>query len=104
MQFFQISKSFPTEERFSLTDQGRRSLRSVSGTIAEGWRKRRCPAAFVAKLSDAEGEAAETHVWIQYAVECGYVDNETARLLYQEYDEIIGMLVKMITHFDQWAL
>jgi four helix bundle protein len=102
MKFFEFSKSFPIEERYSLTDQGRRSSRSVCGNIAEAWRKRRYPAAFVAKLSDAEGEAAETQSWIQFAVKCGYMKREHGRPLYTEYDEIIARLVHMITHPDDW--
>ena len=66
MQIFDLSKSFPKEEIYSLTDQIRRSSRSVSANIAEAWRKRRYEAAFVAKLNDAEGEAAETQTWIEY--------------------------------------
>ncbi|MGH7957170.1 MAG: four helix bundle protein [Opitutaceae bacterium] len=102
MKFFEFSKKFPAEEKYSLTDQGRRSSRSVCGNIAEAWRKRRYPAAFVAKLSDAEGEAAETQSWIQFAVSCEYLEAGKGRPLYSEYDEIIAMLVSMITHPDDW--
>ena len=73
MTLFRISKAFPVEERYSLTDQMRRSSRSVCANLAEAWRKRRYKAAFVAKLNDSEAEAAETHVWIQFAVECEYL-------------------------------
>lgn len=66
MEIFKVSKSFPKEERYSLTDQIRRSSGSVSGNLAEAWRKRRYPKVFVAKLSDAEGKAAETQVWLDY--------------------------------------
>ncbi len=104
MQVFELSRKFPPEERYSLTDQCRRSSRSVSSNTAEAWRKRRYAAAFVAKLSDAEGEAAETQTWIQFAVSCGYLKPEIARPLYAEYDEIIAMLVHMITHRDDWIL
>ncbi len=97
MEIFRISKDFPIEERYSLTDQIRRSSRSVCANITEAWRKRRYPAAFVAKLSDSEGEAAETQTWIQFAVECGYIERETAKTLYAEYDAILGMLVRMIS-------
>ncbi len=103
MQLFELSKKFPPEERYSLTDQCRRSARSVSANVAEAWRKRRYPAAFVSKLSDAEGEAAETQVWIQFAVNSGYLAPETARPLYAEFDEVIAMLVHMITHPDDWT-
>ena len=70
MRVFELSKNFPKEERYSLTDQIRRSSRSVCANIAEGWRKRRYEAAFVAKLNDSEAEAAETQVWLQFGVEC----------------------------------
>ncbi len=103
MRFFELSRKFSPEERYSLTDQGRRSSRSVGGNIAEAWRKRRYPAAFVSKLSDAEGEAAETQVWIQFAVSCEYLDRADGRALYSEYDEIIAMLVHMITHPGDWT-
>jgi len=104
MRVFELSKAFPAVERYALTDQMRRASRSVAANLAEGWRKRRYPAAFVAKLGDAEGEAAETQVWLQFPVSCGYLAPETARLLYAEYDEIIGMLVRMITRPEDWTL
>src|SRR5687767_14829527 len=93
-------KEFPAEERFSLTDQVRRSSRSVCANLAEAWRKRRYEAAFVSKLSDAEAEAAESQVWIEFAVECGYLSAARARLLYARYNLIIGTIVGMITHTD----
>ena len=77
MEIFKITKSFPKEELYSLTDQIRRSSRSVSGNIAEAFRKRRYPKAFVAKLSDSEGEAAEMQVWLDYALACKYIDKVT---------------------------
>ncbi len=104
MQLFEFSRKFPAEERYSLTDQCRRSSRSVSANVSEAWRKRRYPAAFIAKLTDAEGEAAETQTWIQFAVSCGYLEAEAGRPLYSEYDEIIAMIVHMITHPDDWTL
>ncbi|WP_372721519.1 four helix bundle protein [Novipirellula sp.] len=104
MRLFELSRKFPLEERYSLTDQCRRSSRSVAANIAEAWRKRRYPAAFVAKLSDSEAEAAETQTWLQFAVECKYVDADVARELYCEYDKIIGMLVNMIKKPDSWRL
>lgn len=104
MELFRISKSFPVEERYSLTDQMRRSSRSVCANLAEAWRKRRYEAAFVAKLSDSEAEAAETQVWIQFAVECEYLDSDGARKLYQEYDETLAMLVAMIHNPDKWII
>ena len=78
MEIFEVSKAFPKEETYSLTDQVRRSSRSVCANLAEAWRKRRYEAAFISKLSDCESEAAETQVWLQFAVECGYVDRERA--------------------------
>jgi four helix bundle protein len=104
MKIFQLSKRFPAEEKYSLTDQVRRSSRSVCANLAEAWRKRRYPAAFVAKLSDSEAEAAETQTWIQFAVKCDYLNAEEARELYNEYDNIIGMLVNMIANPDKWTL
>jgi four helix bundle protein len=104
MDIFEVSKQFPKDETYSLTDQVRRSSRSVCANIAEAWRKRRYEAAFIAKLSDAESEAAETQVWIQFAVECGYVDRERAVPFYQAYDEILRMLVSMIHSPQQWTI
>lgn len=104
MKLYEASKTFPVEERYSLTDQMRRSSRSVCSNLAEAWRKRRYEAAFVSKLNDSEGEAAETQVWIQYAVECRYLDRDLARDCYAEYDAILGMLVSMVTHASDWTL
>jgi four helix bundle protein len=104
MRVFELSKRFPKEERYSLTDQIRRSSRSVCGNLAEGWRKRRYPQAFVSKLTDSEAEAAETQSWLQFAVGCGYIDRNEAASLYKEYDQIIAMLVKMATNADDWSL
>ena len=104
MRIFELSKSFPKEEAYSLTDQIRRASRSVCSNMAEGWRKRRYQAAFVNKMNHSEAEAAETQVWLQFAVECGYMSKEDARELYAAYDEIIGTLVGMINHPDTWIL
>jgi four helix bundle protein len=105
MQIFEISKSFPKEETYSLTDQVRRSSRSVPANIAETWRKRRYAAAFVSKLNDAEGEAAETQTWIEVVgVRCGYLDRDSAKELFREYDEIIAMLVSMEKNPNKWIL
>ncbi|HKP68604.1 MAG TPA: four helix bundle protein [Pyrinomonadaceae bacterium] len=104
MRIFEISKKFPKEETYSLTDQVRRSSRSVSANIAEAWRKRRYSAAFVSKLNDAEGESAETQTWIELAVKCGYVVRLTAKELFKEYDEVISMLVSMENKPDTWIL
>jgi four helix bundle protein len=104
METFELSKKFPVEERYSLTDQIRRSSRSVCANLAEAWRKRRYKAAFIAKLSDCEAEAAETQVWIEFAVKCNYLDREIGRKIYKEYDLIIGKLVKMIHSASDWVL
>ncbi len=103
MEIFRISKSFPKEETYSLTDQIRRSSRSVSANIAEAFRKRRYVKFFVSKLTDCEGEAAETQVWLDYALECNYIDKETHHNLDKEYDRILGMLVNMILASDKWC-
>ncbi|NRB75167.1 MAG: four helix bundle protein [Verrucomicrobiales bacterium] len=104
MELFEISKSFPKEETYSLTDQVRRSSRSVCANLAEDWRKRRYEAAFIAKLSDCEAEAAETQTWIEFAVKCEYIDREVGSKLYKTYDEVIATLVGMINHSDKWIL
>ena len=104
MKIFELSKRFPVEERYSLTDQIRRSSRSVCANLAEAWRKRRYKAAFVAKLSDSEAEAAETQVWLKFAVKCQYLTPEQGRELYGTYNQILSGLVKMITHPEDWLL
>lgn len=104
IEVFALSKAFPREERYSLTDQVRRSSRSVCGNLAEAWRRRRYPAAFLNKLNECEGEAAETQVWLHFAVECGYLSKDSARKLYSEYDDILGMFVSMITNPTPWCL
>lgn len=104
MMIFRLSRRFPPEESYSLTDQIRRSSRSVCANLAEAWRKRRYTKAFVSKLSDAESEAAETQVWLEFAARCEYLNRDMAVQLYQAYDEIIAMLVSMITHPDKWVL
>src|SRR5512137_2573799 len=103
MGVFELSKGFPVEERYSLTDQVRRSARSVCANIAEAWHKRRYPASFVSKLSDAEAEAAETEVWLELAVRCGYLDESRRSELEQHYEHIMGKLVNMLSHPDQWV-
>jgi len=104
MQIFDESKSFPIEERYSLTDQVRRSSRSVCANLAEGWRKRRYEASFLSKLSDAEAEAAESQVWLEFASQCGYLKEETVRELSIALDNIIGKIVILINNPQQWLL
>lgn len=104
MEIFEASKAFPKEETYSLTDQVRRSSRSVCTNIAEAWRKRRYDAAFVSKLSDAEAEAAETQVWLEFAVRCRYLDRDQAAGLYRRYEQVLATLVGMIHHADTWII
>lgn len=104
MKIFELTKSFPVEERFSLTDQIRRSSRSVAANITEAWRKRRYPAAFVSKLSDAESEAAETQTWIEIALRCGYWTTEEASYLDSRCEEVLGQIVTMINHPEKWTI
>lgn len=104
MKIFEITKSFPIEERYSLVDQIRRSSRSVCANIAEAWRKRRYKAAFIAKLSDAESEAAETQVWLEFATRYNYMELSLASELESAYDQIIGQIVKMIEEAHKWII
>lgn len=104
MEIFELSKKFPMEERYSLTDQIRRSSRSVCANLAEAWRKRRYEAAFLAKLSDSEAEAAETQTWIEFAVKCNCLDAVAGREIYHTYNQILGKLVNMINNPSPWLL
>jgi four helix bundle protein len=104
MRVFELSKRFPREETYSLTDQMRKSSRSACSNIAEAWRKRRYEAAFVSKLNDAEAEAAETQTWCRLAVECSYLSSEVGREVLLLYDQIIGKLVKMIIRPEPWLM
>jgi len=104
MRIFEITKNFPVEERYSMTDQMRRSSRSVCANLAEAWRKRRYQNAFVAKLNDAESEACETQVWLEFAQRCHYLDEQTSQQLDGAYDQVIGQLVRMIQEADKWTI
>lgn len=104
MEIFELSKQFPYEERFALTDQVRRSSRSVCANMAEAWRKRRYQAAFIAKLSDCEAEAAETQTWIEFAVKCNYLNVEVGRELYGKYNQILSGLVTMSKNSSSWLI
>ena len=97
MEIFEDSKSFPKEERYSLTDQIRRSSRSVAANIAEGFRKRQCPKMFSNKLADSDGEGAETQVWLDFAHDCKYLSESRHSELINGYREIGRMLGSMIT-------
>ena len=104
MRIFEITKRFPVEERYSMIDQMRRASRSVCSNIGEAWRKRRYPAHFASKLSDSEGEAEETRVWLDLALRCKYISDQEATELDQTYDGILGQIVRMIEHPDQWSI
>jgi len=104
MQIFHLTKTFPMEEKYSLVDQVRRSSRSVCVNLAEGWRKRRYKAAFIAKLNDAESEACETQVWIEFAKQCGYLDAAVCADLDDLYDKVMGQIVRMIVEAPKWLI
>jgi four helix bundle protein len=95
---FRLTLRFPAEERYGLTTQSRNSSRSVSANIAEGWRKRRYPAAFRSKLNDAEGEAAETQGWLDVMLDCGYITEEEHTIGDEMYDKIIAQLVRTVAN------
>src|SRR5687767_8500827 len=97
MDIFNTSKSFPKEEKYSLTDQIRRSSRSIAANIAEGFRKRQYPRMFVSKLADADGEATETQVWLDFARDCGYLSTIRHTELMKGYQEVRKMLGTMIS-------
>ncbi len=103
MEIFRLTKSFPKDESFSLTSQMRRSSRSVCANLAEAFRKRRYEKAFVSKLSDSEGEAAETQVWLDYSLECGYLPEPVYRTLFAEYEKVIGTLVNIMNQPEKWS-
>ncbi len=103
MKIFELTKRFPREETYSLTDQIRRSSRSVCGNLAEAFRKRRYPKAFIAKLSDSEGESAETQTWLDFAINCKYITIDEYNELNTTYENIIGKLVNMSLHPENWS-
>ena len=100
---FHLSKRFPAEERYSLTDQVRRSSRSVSAQSAEGYRKKRYPAHFVSKMTDCDGENAETQVWLDHAVACGYVSDTDIAPILVISEEVGRMLGDMIEHPEKYG-
>ena len=104
LRVYELTKRFPGEEKYSLTDQIRRSTRSVCANIAEAWRKRRYQAAFVSKLSDAESEAAETQVHIEFAMRHSYISEVEFREIDSAYERILGQLVKMIEQPEKWLI
>jgi four helix bundle protein len=104
LRVYELSKKFPDEERYALIDQIRRSSRSVCANIAEAWRKRRYTAAFISKLTDSEGEAAETQVHIEFAFRHGYISNAEFEPIDDTYEHILGQLVRMIDHPEKWVI
>ena len=103
MEIFHLSKHFPREELYSLTDQIRRSSRSVAANIAEGFRKRRYPNMLISKLTDSDGEATETQVWLDFALDCGYMSQDNRDRLTSGYEEVGKMLSGMIAHPEKFA-
>ncbi|MDJ1170767.1 four helix bundle protein [Roseofilum sp. BLCC_M154] len=104
MNIFELSKQFPKKERYSLTDQIRRSSRSVCANLAEAWRRGRYQGSFLLRLNDAEAEAAETQVWLKFAVKCQYLNIDTARDLYRQYNRILALIVTMTNNPHKWLL
>jgi four helix bundle protein len=104
MEIFFLTKKFPHTEKYSMVDQMRRSSRSVCTNIAEGWRKRRYRAAFIAKLNDAETEACETQVWLDFALSCNYLLEDIGEKLDSDCNLIIGQFVHMIDNADTWLI
>ena len=103
MEIFELSKLFPKAEVYSLSDQIRRSSRSVCANIAEAFRKRYYPKSFIAKIIDSEGEAAETQVWIKFSLSSNYIDKSKADELKETYDLIIKKLITMRINSDKWS-
>ncbi len=104
MKIFEITKKFPKEEIYSLTDQIRRSSRSVCSNITEAFRRRKYPKSFSSKLNESEAEAAETQNWLDFALACSYINEKTHQEICNTYDEIIGMLVNMQKHPEKWGI
>ena len=102
MEIFVVTKDFPKEEKYSLTDQIRRSSRSVAANIAEAWARKNYPKSFVNKLTDALGEEYETEVWLDFSFESNYINKETHDKLLTEYDEVRKILLSMITNPEKF--
>jgi four helix bundle protein len=103
MEIFEISKKFPKEETYSLTDQIRRSSRSVTSCIAESWAKRKYEKAFINKLTNSSGEEYETEGWLDYSHDCHYINQETHTRFLNEYNEVRKMLISMINNPEKWC-
>lgn len=104
MAIFEATASFPAVERYALTDQIRRSSRSVCANLAEAWQKRLYRAAFVSKLTDCAGESAETAVWLEFAEKCGYLTSDEASVLQQQARQVTAQIVTMANRPDTWLI
>lgn len=103
MNIFEMTKTFPIEERYSMVDQVRRSSRSVCANLAEAWRKRRYPSVFRNKITDAMQEASETQCWLEFADACRYISGPTFQGMDAEYEDMIGMLNAMEKKSDKFC-
>jgi four helix bundle protein len=104
MDVYHLTRTFPADERNGMTDQIRRSSRSVAANLSEAWRKRRYEAAFVAKLSNAEAEAAETQTWLELALRCTYLTADKACHFDAAYEALIAQSVTMISNPAVWVI
>lgn len=104
MKIFEITKTFPKEELYAMSNQMRRASRSVCANIGEAWRRRRYKAAFIAKLNDSETEATESQVWLELALRSGYITHEFNEEMFMEYESIIAQLVVMINQSEKWII
>ena len=102
MEIYELTQTFPKYEAYSLTDQIRRSSRGVCTNIAEGYRKRRYPKHFTSKITDADGEASETTVWLDFSKDCGYIKHEIHQRLTKKYEEVGRMLGGMADHPERF--
>ena len=103
MEIFFLTKKYPKEEKYSLTDQIRRSSRSVCANVAESWAKRRYKKVFVNKLTDSLGEEFETETWLKYSLDCGYINKTEYKNLIKKYEEVRKMLIAMINNPDKFC-
>ena len=99
MEIFKLTLDFPKEEQYSLTDQIRRSSRSVAINIREGFAKRRYENVFIRHLNDALGSSEETRGWLEFSLRCGYIDKETSQRLDMSYDEVNAMLYSLMNNW-----
>jgi four helix bundle protein len=103
LDIYQVTKTFPKEEKYSLTDQIRRSSRSIPANLAEAWKKRRYEKAFISKLVDCAGEAGETEVWLDFSKDFGYLTEDRYQDFMNSYDEVNRMLYGMIDKADKFC-